>query len=239
MSRVYGVRDHSVHKQEPTNPEYARNPHILKWWTEEHDRLLVRLIERDQWIWYWAVTEEVRSITPEHTIREWVAEDPIAGDYDAKRGTYAWYNVLMYFARARAEQLGLTDAIRTPEWKRCPLCEQFFVEDSLWVPMARMFGVNNIVYCSPCLEEALFRPGNPHLSNSQCIEYVKELARAIGRPPSQTLVYKNSPSYLREYRQPEDRIKVIPLLKRKPTLKRVKELFGSWQGALKEAGVKP
>lgn len=45
-------------------------------------------------------------------------------------------------------------------------------------------------------------------------------------------------NYLRGYRQPEDRIKVIPLLERKPTLKRVKELFGSWQGALKEAGVK-
>lgn len=178
-------------------------------------------------------------MTPEHRIRGWVAEDPKAGTYDAKRGSYAWYNVLMHFARARAEQLGFTDALRTPEWKRCPLCEQPFVEDSLWVPMARMFGVNNMVYCSPCLEEALFRPGIPHLPKSERIECVKEFARTIGRPPSQTLVYKNTPSYLREYGQPEDRTKVIPLLKRKPTLKRVKELFGSWQGALKEAGVKP
>jgi hypothetical protein len=198
----------------------------------------MRLIETDQWIWYWSVAKEVHSITPEHTIQEWVSDDPIAGSYDAKRGTYVWYNVLMYFAKARAEQLGLTDAIRTPEWKVCPLCEQPFVEDSLWVPMARMFGVNNITYCSPCLEEALFRPGNPHLSKAECLSHVKELARAIGRPPSQTLVYKNSPSYLSKFGQPEDRIKLIPLLKRKPTLERVKELFGSWQNALVEAGVK-
>ncbi len=79
------------------------------------------------------------------------------------------------------------------------------------MPMVRMFGVNNMVYCSPCLEEALFRPGIPHLSKSERIECVKEFARTIGRPPSQTLVYKNTPSYLREYGQPEDRIKVIRL----------------------------
>lgn len=237
MSSVYGVRDRSVHRHDSTNPEYCRNPHILKWWTEEHDRLLVRLIERDQWIWYWSVTEEVRSITPEHTIQEWVSEDPIAGNYHAKQGTYAWYNILMYFAKSRAEQLGLTDGIRTPGWKTCPLCEQPFVEDFLWVPMARIFGVNNIIYCSPCLEETLSKPGNPHLSKSECLTQIKELARVIGRPPSQTLVYKNSPSYLSKFGRPEDRIKLIPLLKRKPTIERVKQLFGTWQNALTEAGI--
>ena len=144
----------------------------------------------------------------------------------------------MYFARSRAESLGLTDAIRTPEWKDCPLCEQPFLEDSLWVPMARIFGVNSIVYCSPCLEEALFRPGNPHASKSECLAYVEELARVLGRPPSQTLVYKSSPSSLSKYGQPEDRVKLVPLLKRKPSLERMKELFGNWQNALVEAGVK-
>src|SRR5919112_241690 len=92
ISSVYGVRDHSVYRHEPTNPEFGRNPHILKWWTEEHDRVLARLIARDQWIWYWSAREEIQSTTPEQTIRRWVSEDPVAGDYDAKRGTFAWYS---------------------------------------------------------------------------------------------------------------------------------------------------
>ncbi len=60
----------------------------------------------------------------------------------------------------------------------------------------------------------------------------------LGRPPSQTLVYNNFPSYLRKFGRPEERVKLVPLLKRKPTLERVKELFGSWQNALVETWVK-
>lgn len=33
MSRVYGVRERSLYDAGPTDPAFARYPHILPWWT--------------------------------------------------------------------------------------------------------------------------------------------------------------------------------------------------------------
>ena len=36
----------------PKRRIYSRNKFILRWWTPEHDVLLVDTIERLQWHWY-------------------------------------------------------------------------------------------------------------------------------------------------------------------------------------------
>lgn len=253
MGSVYGVRDRSVFRHEPTDPEFCRNPHILKWWTEDHDQLIVGLIERDQWIWDWAVTDEVLSITPEHAIDQWKSEDPKvdrwwesedpatdqqAPEEEPEREKYAWYNIIMYFAKSRAETLGLTDAIRTPEWKICPLCKQPFVEDSLWVPPALLLGIDNIIYCSPCLVEAVHGAGEPGMPRSEILGYVQDLTAVLKRPPTQRHGYPRSFPTVQQIEDLGERIEYLKVLARKPTLERVKGLFGTWQNALIEAGVK-
>lgn len=197
---------------------------------------MVNLIERDQWIWHWAITDEILSITPEFVIDQWVSEDPI---FEVEETEYVWYNVLMYFGLSRAGVLGMTKAIRRPGWKTCPHCEHQFLEDSLWVPMTRVLGVNNIVYCSPCLEKTLSYQGDPKTSKSEILDYIRQLAHVLERPPTQTMTYTNSPGVLRRYGTPEQRAKLIPLLNHKPALERVKEHFGTWKNALVAAGVKP
>jgi hypothetical protein len=69
----------------------------LKWWSPSHDKLLHKQIEKEQWIWYWAITDEILAITPTETIETWKAEDPLCSQY-------AWYNILMHFALSRAEK---------------------------------------------------------------------------------------------------------------------------------------
>ena len=59
-------------------------------------------------------------ITSSVIIENWKASDPICSQY-------AWYNILMNFAVARAKELGLTKSIRRPQKKICPLCNNEFI----------------------------------------------------------------------------------------------------------------
>jgi hypothetical protein len=87
----------------------------LKWWSSSHDELLATQISQWQWVWYWVITDEIVKITPSATIEAWKKSDPLCSKY-------AWYNILMNFATARAEQLGLTRTIRRPERRTCLIC---------------------------------------------------------------------------------------------------------------------
>ena len=243
MSRVYGVRDRSLHNHGPTDPAFARNPHILAWWTEEHDRLLARLIERDRWLWYWSVADEVAAMTSRDKLARRSGADPKVfrpedGPEDeegGRKGTYASYNVVMYFARSRAEALGLTDAIRPAEWKTCPLCGHRFREDSLWVPPARVYGAHNITHCSPCLEEAVHGEGDGRASEEKILDYARQLAQALARPagrrPTQRQGWPGSFGLVAQTGDLRTRVRYVEALHRKPALARVKDLFGSWRAA--------
>ena len=251
MSRVYGVRDRSLHDDGPTDPTFARNPHILAWWTEEHDWLVARLIERDRWLWYWSVADEVAAVTNKEALTRWRATDPkVYRERDGpdeeeggREGAYASYNVVMYFARSRAEALGLTDRIRPPEWKTCPLCGHRFREDSLWVPPARVYGANNITHCSPCMEEAVHGEGDQQASGEDVLEYAQELAAILARPegrrPTQRQAWPGSFGLVSETGDLPTRIRYVGALHGKPALARVKDLFGSWRAACAAASGHP
>jgi hypothetical protein len=134
---VYDHRDQPAYGRFGADPAYSANPYILKWWTAAHDQLLSSEIKKKQWAWPWRIKDEILAISSPEVIDVWRTEDPICSKY-------AWYNVLMYFAISRADKLGLTKAIRAPEWRRCPLCDENFVEDSLPVPLIERLGTNQI-----------------------------------------------------------------------------------------------
>ncbi len=118
-SRVYGVRDRPLYDDGPTDPSFARNPHILAWWTEEHDQLMARLIKRERWLWDVVVTDEVVAITPEEVLARWRATDPKvhregSRDDEYQREGYAWYNVIMYFAKSRVRKRSREPHPRNP-----------------------------------------------------------------------------------------------------------------------------
>jgi hypothetical protein len=223
---VYDYRDKPAYSNFSIKSSYCRNSHILKWWTPAHDQLIVEQIEKTQWLWYWGITDEITKITSPEIIEAWQQEDPLCSKY-------AWYNILMYFAAARAQSLGLTNRIRKPKWKSCPLCNQKFIEDSLPVPLVERLGIDDLDFCAPCLSEALFE-GSGSCSKGEVLNYLRDLADMLQRVPNQNFGEEENDLKGLDF---QERLTLLQILKRKPTIGRVKELFGSWLNALVQAGI--
>jgi hypothetical protein len=139
----------------------------------------------------------------------------------------------MYFAISRAQNLGLTEQIRVPAWKICPLCNQRFVEDSLPGPLARRLGLDHLDFCAPCLSQAIFY-GSDSFSREQVLAYLRNLSDVLQRVPSQGFGEGIDDFRGLDF---DERLTLLRLLQRKPTVGRVKDLFGSWLEALIEAGI--
>lgn len=225
---VYDHREQPAYGRFSTDPAYSANPYILKWSSSAHDQLLSSEIQKKQWAWPWGIKDEILAISSPEVINAWRAEDPICSKY-------AWYNVLMYFAISRANKLGLEKTIRTPEWRRCPLCGETFVEDSLPVPLIERLGINQLDFCAPCLSGAVLQnTRNDNVSKEETKSYLRKLADLLKRIPPQD--FGVGMHDLREM-STEERLAVLLELKNKPTLRRVKELFSSWFKALIDAGL--
>lgn len=240
---VYDHRDKSAYGNWKVDPRDCENPFILKWWAASHDELLQQEIREKQWDWPWHIRDKIVAITPPEIINTWKVEDPSCSTFAGGNQTriersngyrHAWYNVLMYFALSRAEKLALTDAIRKPVWRRCPLCGESFVEDSLPAPLLERLGIDQLDFCSPCLSSALFQnqATDDSASHEQIKAYLQDLANVLGRIPSQN--FGEGKYDLRELNT-DERLAVLRVLQRKPTLRRVKELYGSWFKALVDA----
>jgi len=225
---IYEQREKSAYGSPLVGTEYAQNGFILNWWTPAHDQLIAQQIKEKQWVWYWSITDLISGITNPECIDKWKTEDPICSQY-------AWYNVLMYFAKSRAEHLGLTSKIRKPLWKVCPLCSENFVEDSLPMPLIERLGINCLDYCAPCLKEIILPDtGNDKSSRQEIIDYLQTLALLLGRVPSQDF---GVTTFDIQGLSNDNRLAVLQLLQRKPSLHRVKCEFKSWLAALIDAGV--
>jgi hypothetical protein len=225
---IYDNTDTPAYGRFDAEPSYAKNPLILRWWTPAHDELLRKQIRLEQWGWYWSITDEIVALTPPDAIEKWKASDPLCSDY-------AWYNVLTYFAESRAQELGFTEAIRTPQRKTCPLCNHTFVEDSLPYPLVKRLGIEQIDFCAPCLKDTILQQtGNGSLPREDVLAYLRDLTQVLQRVPSQG--FGEGVDDLRDL-STEERLAVLKLLRRKPSVRRVKALFGSWFEALVEAGI--
>lgn len=187
---------------------------------------MVKQIEKYQWLWYWGITEEIIAITPSEILDTWRQEDPLCSKY-------AWYNMLMYFAASRAQNLGFTKRIKKPEWKVCPLCNQRFVEDSLPGPLIERLGIDHLDFCAPCLSQALFQ-GSETLSREQILHYLRDLSDVLQQVPAQDFGQGTDDLQGLDF---QERLALLQVLGRKPTVRCVKTLFGSWLKALIEAGV--
>ena len=234
MGSIYDNREKPAYwsTRHPFASSYdGRNPYILEWWTPLHDELLSRLIREKRWYWSLYVSEAVLAITPPEAIEVWKAKDPACSE---RLG--AWNQVLEEFAVARAGMLHLTEMLDGPRWKVCPLCNQEFVEDSLPLPLVeRLGGVDQIEFCAPCLSDALFpNAGDDTLSRQGVLEFIRDLASVLQSVPTQNFGEKVGD--LQGFSK-EERLLILRVLKRRPTVERVKELFGSWFEALIEAGV--
>lgn len=225
---VYDRRDQPAYEMPEPYRKGANNPFILRWWTAEHDRALAELIGRRRWLWYWGAADEIVAHTPAAVIEEWRAADPEC------RGR-VWYNVLMKFAISRASALGFDRAVRRGGTTKCLLCDQPFLEESLPVSLVDRLGIDKLEFCAPCLRDTVLGGGgNSSLAAEAIRQYVRDLAAAVGRPPTQAM--GEGRVDLLPLQTPE-RVALLRVLQRRPSLTRVKEVFGSWREAAVAAGV--
>lgn len=225
---VYGHRDRPAYEMPEPYRKSAHNPFILKWWSEEHDSALVNLIARRRWLWYWTASDEIVARTPAAVLEEWRKSDP-------ECQFRPWYNVLMIFAISRVHALGLLHTVARGGSKVCLLCSQNFLEESLPVPLLDRLGIDRLDFCAPCLRDTVLGGGgDASMSAEGVCQYLRDLAAVMGRVPTQAMG--------------EGRVDLLPLttdqrvaqlkvVLRRPSVARVKELFGSWRAALVAAGV--
>jgi len=224
----YDYRDKPAYGLYKVEPQHAKNQFILNWWNSAHDELLATQISKWQWVWYWGITDEIVKMTPSVTIESWKKSDPLCSKY-------AWYNILMNFAVARAEQLGLTKAIRRPQKKICLLCNNSFIEDSLPMPLIERLGIERLGFCAPCLRDTVLQgTGSNSTSKQNILKYLQDLASVLGRVPHQS--FGEGMADLLDLAD-DERLVFLKLLKEKPSVKHVKSMFGSWLNALIQAGV--
>lgn len=224
---VYDKRAQPAYENAATDPRYAENKHILGWWTDAHDKTLATAIDAWHWGWAWTITDALVLVTPTDVIAQWKRSDP-------KCRKYAWHNVLMYFAIARADALGLTATIRMADWKVCLVCEQNFREDALPFPIIRALGMSALDFCAPCIRDAVLSPGLDDRSPEQATEYLRSLAELLGVVPAQGFGTRleDLGGVPRELRG-----SALRLLATKPSVNGVKRMFGSWLAGLIAAGV--
>ena len=225
---IYDYRDKPAYGLFKTEPNYSKNRHILKWWTPEHDELLAVQIARWQWVWYWGITDGIVKATPSTTIESWKKTDPLCSKY-------AWNNILMYFAAAPLNNLDLQKQYDALKVKTCPLCTKSFVEDSLPMPLIERLGIDRLDFCAPCLRDTVLQGSrNDSASEKDILKYLQDLASLIERVPPQN--FGEGMTDLLDMEK-EERLALLKLLRVKPSVRRVKSVFGSWLNALIQAGV--
>lgn len=211
------------------DPQYCENKYILKWWTDKHDKLLLKLIKKHLWYWHFFATKEIIKITPDKIIESWREEDQLCHQF-------AWYNILTNFAGSRAEKIGLTNSIREPTMIKCPLCQKPFLENSLPTDLVQRLGANQIDVCGNCFRSVVNFQGKEgrSISKNDVISYIQDLTIVIERIPP-----KNFGEGYNDFLDlsTKSRIEVFEILKRKVRPSQVNKLFGSWFHALVESGI--
>lgn len=225
---VYDQRDRPAYEPPEPYRNGAENPFILRWWTPEHDGALADLIAQRRWLWYWGASDAIVARTPPAVIEEWRRTDPLCE-------IRVWYNVLMHFAVARVHALGLHRSVQRGGSRQCPLCGETFLEESLPVPLVDRLGIDRLDLCAPCLRDTVLGGGgDATMSKEGVCQYLRDLTAALGRVPTQA----NGEGRVDLLPLTTDRrVHLLQVLQRRPTVARVKELFGSWRDALVTAQV--
>jgi len=202
------------------NPDPDLGPLKLhpRWWDAHAEDALRESIRHWQWAWL-------------HGFGSWFV--------DNIRATHQ--TAAMDYAAAKAKQLGLLEGVRLPAiGKPCFQCGEMFREDGVAGSCLARFGnVESIDFCNPCMVGVLDQSmrgegqasatyGAATFGKEQTIGWLQDVAKRLQRIPSQSF-----PS-IEEFRaaEREERRHIVALCQRRPSVKGVKELFGSWLAAL-------
>lgn len=207
---------------------YEDNEYIQNWWKVDYDELLKKEIKDWAWAWSWSITDILIKSVPDEIIKDWINKDPLCRKY-------AWYNVLMNFAVARAKNKGFIENSRVPKQKVCHLCNNKFIENSLPNPLIRRIGIDKLNYCAPCLKEIVLQnTGISDCSEQEIKDYLLSLSKIISKVPNQG--FGEGLGDLVDL-EPDILDKTLILLQKKPKTDQIIATFGSWLNALIQANV--
>jgi hypothetical protein len=208
-------------KDNPYDSVPYHNRNIDKWWSDKHDRLISELIAKHQWYWHFEIADAIDDITPKEIL-------------EALHRQNVWYNKVMRYAETRTRELGLDKAIREARRKECPLCNNFFIETSLPPRFVTLMGgPDRIDFCTPCFRDSVYRYTD-RATPREILEYLKAFTNILGQIPSSN--FEDRPDFLINLNY-DQRVALLRIFKNRPSVKCVKNVFGSWLNALIKANI--
>jgi hypothetical protein len=214
----------SWHYPDPPN-QYANNRHILSWWGPEHDALLKGLIDEHAWAWHSNLTADMIASVDPSGYEQWTKTDPLCE-------RYASYNVILNFAVARANAIGLTDALPKPVVRKCAGCGHKFRSNSL---PGNISPHGDRKFCAACLYKAFVADGDHLATRDGVSAWIVEMVEALQRIPTQGIITSAAGELppAEDARTPS----IVKLLIHKPAVECVRNYFGTWFQALIATGV--
>ncbi len=212
--------------------ERAFNAHILEWWGSENDEVISRTIHSHAWLYPFIVTEQIVNAAPALVINDWRSKDPLCARYD-------WRNILMFFAIARAQQVGLTETIQKPRKKTCLLCGAVFYDDSIPYKFYRKFClINELDYCRECCG-LTFEPSDligDRYSRADIETFAIDMSSLIQSVPQSNFFAKDR--CMADW-DSDTRTSLMRMGAKRPTPRHVKNSHGSWLQVLVSSGILP
>ncbi|MFW6116693.1 MAG: hypothetical protein ACOC6F_03105, partial [bacterium] len=211
-------------------------------WTDTGLSRTERRLARE--IWDERCDEIVRNLVDEYAwdapfyfsnaLQEHLSPDDIEAFREAcqEQGTHVWYNVLMYYGEIRLAQMGV--AFREPRLLTCAGCGRSFREWSVSCSQADQVG-HRIHFCSDCYSQIRYpyTPEGESLPPDQMLERLAQFASALGSLPLATSAQQPDLSNLSDEKQ----IAIGKALLGMPAYEQYIKTFGSWLGALVQAGL--
>jgi hypothetical protein len=210
--------------------EILQNRHMQTWWTPQQDDALRSQILRDGLTW-WPSVAVIVLIADSEAIARWKQSDP-----DCLKKT--WQDLIVAFARARAEVLELEKLVDVSAASRCSSCDRPFQisDNELRVRAGSPYFQRVPAFhqvCDICLGSA-FSTSKESLNRSEMCTFARSLCETTGRIPPPTFGQSTQDfETLTKTQVPA----VIRVLAQRPTKALIERTFGSWLQLLIESGV--
>lgn len=219
-----------------------------KFWTDEHDAVILRYIEKYQWYWLGQYDEEALSSKLNKMIFAKMGLNEASQNVEMYK--YNCYRGFFEYIIHRAYVLGYYDLLKEPQWKVCPICNKNFHESSIKHFYARAMGKNKINICMPCLEHS-YRPyyigylkddekkdleaGKLDALKENCRNFIKKMYDHYHAIPNSNVANLSFIDLTNS--SLDERIELLCVIHHSGAIKHYKKIYGSWIGALIDAGL--
>jgi hypothetical protein len=193
--------------------------HLFRWWGPRHDELLCSWIADRDWTWTPDHQELIDSTEPS-AIEHFKAEVP-------KYYPNVWYNVIDWYARARARELDIKYR-RAPEWRVCICCKRVFHQSRAYT---RWYNLDAMEACEPCHKAHIWRAPLKDVSREDISNYLHRLSKLLGKIPSANYEFTQTDFLTFNTLQVAEAFALNSI---RPSPEAVKLEFGSWFSALVE-----